>query len=118
MKTPLQVQFHGIDASAALEQRVRDYVGRMEKIAPDMIACRVMVSLEQKHQHQGRPYGVRIDATLPRRELVVNKIKDEDIYIALRDAFLAMRRQLEEVEERRSGAERAQSRAKSTVIAE
>lgn len=52
---------------------------------------------------QGRPYGARIDLTLPQAELVVNKIEDEDVYVALRDAFQAIRRQLEEIVDQRHG---------------
>ena len=61
MKTTLHIRFHGMESSAAVEERVRDYVARLEKVAADLLSCRVMVSLDQKHQHQGRPYGVRID---------------------------------------------------------
>lgn len=101
MKTAARIQFHGMEASPAVQQKALDYIDRLEKIATDIIACRVVVDLEQKHKHQGRPYGVRIDLTLPQTELVVNKVLDEDVYVALRDAFLAMRRRLEEVVEQR-----------------
>jgi len=103
MKTAVQIQFHGMEASAAIQQKALDHVGRLEKIAADIVACRVVVDLEQKHRHQGRPYGVRIDLTLPQAELVVNKIEDEDVYVALRDAFQAIRRQLEEIVDQRHG---------------
>jgi len=113
MKTMLRIQFHGMEASTAVEERVRDYVARLEKIAAGLLSCRVMVSLEQKHQHQGRPYSVRIDLTIAGQELVVNKVQDEDVYIALRDAFLAMRSRLEEFTAQRSGASREHMRGKS-----
>jgi cold shock CspA family protein/ribosome-associated translation inhibitor RaiA len=70
------------------------------------MTCRVDIDLEQKHKHQGRPYGVRIDLTLPGHELVVNRVQDEDVYVALRDAFDSMKRQLEEVVRKRRGQEK------------
>ncbi len=67
------------------------------------MACRVSIEQLQKHQHQGRPYGVSIDITLPGYELAVNRQQHEDVYIAMRDAFAAMHRQLETVVEKRRG---------------
>jgi ribosomal subunit interface protein len=97
MKQPVHIQFHGMEASAALETSAREHVRKLEAFAPNIMACRVDIDLEPKHQNQGRPYEVRIDLTLPGHELVVNRVKDEDIYVALRDAFDHMKRQLEDV---------------------
>lgn len=54
----------------------------------------------------GCPYSVRIDLTLPSHELVVTKVKNEDVYVALRDAFDSMKRQLEDVVRKRRGQEK------------
>ena len=97
MKQPLNIQFHGMEASAAVETKAREFADKLDAISPDLMACRVNIDLEQKHKQQGRPYGVRIDLTLPGHELVVNKVQDEDVYVALRDAFDNMKRQLNEV---------------------
>jgi cold shock CspA family protein/ribosome-associated translation inhibitor RaiA len=67
------------------------------------MACRVSIDQEPRHQQQGRPFGVRIDLTLPGRELVVNRVEHEDVYVALRDAFDKMRRQLEDAVRQRQG---------------
>lgn len=96
MKLPVHIQFHGMEPSDALEASARKQVHKLESFAPDLMACRVSIDLEQKHQHQGRPYSVRIDLTLPGRELVVNRVQHEDVYVALRDAFDNAKRQLEE----------------------
>lgn len=103
MKLPVHIQFHGLEPSDALEASARKHVHKLESLAPDLMACRVAIDLEQKHQHQGRPYSVRIDLTLPGRELVVNRVQHEDVYVALRDAFDSARRQLEEVAGRQRG---------------
>ena len=97
MKVPFNIQFHGMEPSDAVETSAREHVHKLEVFAPDIMTCRVHIDLEQKHKTQGRPYGVRIDLTLPGHELVVNKVQDEDVYVALRDAFDNMKRQLNEV---------------------
>jgi ribosomal subunit interface protein len=106
MKLPFNIQFHGMESSVALEANAREHLHKLEKFASDIMACRVNIDLEQKHKHQGRPFGVRIDLTLPGHELVVNRVQHEDVYVALRDAFDSMKRQLEDVVRRRRGQEK------------
>lgn len=106
MKLPVHIQFHGMEPSDALELSARDHVNKLESFAPDIMTCRVDIDLEQKHQHQGRPYSVRIDLTLPGHEFVVNRVHNEDVYVALRDAFDNMKRQLEDVVRKRRGQEK------------
>ena len=103
MKIPVHIQFHGMEPSDAVELSARDHAHKLESFAPDIMACRVAIDLAQKHQHQGRPFGVRIDLTLPGHELVVNRVQDEDVYVALREAFDNMKRQLEDVVRQRRG---------------
>lgn len=106
MKLPVHIQFRGMESSDALETSARKHAQKLESFASDLMACRVPIDLEQKHKHQGRPYSVRIDLTLPGHELVVNRVQHEDVYVALRDAFDSMRRQLEEVVRKRRGQEK------------
>lgn len=106
MKLPVHIRFQGMEPSDALETSAREHAHKLETFAPDIMTCRVDIDLEQKHKHQGRPYGVRIDLTLPGHELVVNRVQHEDVYVALRDAFDSMKRQLEEVVRKRRGQEK------------
>lgn len=103
MKIPVHIQFQGMEASDALEASAREHAHRLESFAPDIMACRVHIDMLQKHQHQGQPFGVRIDLTLPGHELAVNRVQNEDVYVALRDAFDNMKRQVEDVVRRRRG---------------
>lgn len=101
MNLPVHIQFRGLEPSPALSKSAREHAERLETFAPNIIACRVSIELEQRHQHQGHPYAVRVDVTLPGYELVVNKVRNEDAYVCLRDAFDSMKRQLEDVVRRR-----------------
>ncbi len=103
MKTELHVLFRGMDASDAVRTSVEKFVAKLEELAQDIVACKVYVELEQKHQHQGRPFGVRIDLTLRGHEIAINKVHNEDVYVALRDAFQAAKRQLQRLVEERRG---------------
>ncbi len=103
MKQPLQITFHNFDRSEAVEAAAMEKAEKLSRFCPDIMACHVSLNLLQKHKTKGRPYAVRIDLTLPGHELVVNREQDEDIYVALRDAFNDMGRQVEEVVRRRRG---------------
>jgi len=96
MQIPLQITVRHMPRSDALETRIRDQAAKLEEFHPHLISCRVTVEEQTKHQHQGRQFQVRIDAHVPGREIVANRDHDEDVYVALRDAFAAVTRQLEE----------------------
>ena len=96
MPIPLQVTFLGMDASEALESRIREKAAKLEEFHPRITRCRVAVEESRKHHSQGRLFSVRIDLHVPGREVVATRDHDEDVYVALRDAFDAVTRQLEE----------------------
>lgn len=100
---PVQITIRDIEASPAIESIIRKRVERLQKYYDRISSCRVVVELPQKHKHQGKLYNVRIDLTVPRKELVVTRKENQDVYVAIRDAFVAIERQLEEHSQKRHG---------------
>ncbi len=101
MKIPLQISFHGIPHSDAVEAKIREKASKLDRFFSHIMSCRVAVEAEHHHHHQGNLYHIRIDITTPRKELVISKEHNdkqahEDIYVAIRDAFNAAARQLED----------------------
>ncbi|GAB3759050.1 HPF/RaiA family ribosome-associated protein [Ramlibacter monticola] len=96
MKLPLDLRFIGMAPSPALEEAVQGKVAQLDRFGSEVMACRVTIEQEHKHQNQGRLFSVRIDVTLPGHELAINRVQDEDAYVALRDAFDAARRKVDE----------------------
>lgn len=101
MQVPLEITFRGISHSDAIETRIREKTAKLEQYCDNIIGCRVAVEAEHHHQHQGNLYKVRIDVSVPQKQIVVSrdhhdKQSHEDCYVALRDAFAAATRQLEE----------------------
>ena len=101
MQVPLQISFHGIPKSEAVEAKIREKVDKLEKFHSHIMSCRVAVEAEHHHHHQGNQYHVRIDITTPNKELVVSREHHEnkaheDVYVAIRDAFDVAKRQLED----------------------
>lgn len=97
MQVPLQITMHGVPHSRALEAEIRERVAKLEQFYPRMISCRVTVEESSRHHRQGRQFTLRLDVRVPGREIVVTRNHHEDVYVALRDAFDAARRQLEDV---------------------
>jgi len=106
MKQPLQICFLGMEPSDAVESTARKKAAKLETFSPDIISCRVSIEQAHKHQHQGRPFAVRVEVTLPGHELNVGRVQDEDVYVALRDAFDDIKRQLEDAVRRTRGQEK------------
>ena len=101
MQVPLEITFRGVSHSEAIESRIREKAAKLEQFCDSIISCRIVVEAEHHHQHQGNLYKVRIDLSVPQKHIVVSrdhhdKQSHEDFYVALRDAFAAATRQLEE----------------------
>lgn len=106
MQQPLQLRFLGMEPSPAVEDAARDKAAKLDQFCNDLMSCRVTIEHLHKHQHQGRPFAVRLDLTLPGHELTVDRVQHEDVYVALREAFDDMKRRLEDVVRRRRGEEK------------
>ena len=109
MQTPLQVTLKDMPQSEAVESRIREKAEKLNRFYDRIMGCRVVVESPQRHQHQGKLYSVRIDLTVPGAELVANRTQDEDVYVAIRDAFVAITRQLEDFVRRQRGEVKAHS---------
>lgn len=93
---PVQVTFREVLASPSLEQQIQERAAKLGAFHPRIQSCRVVVEVPQKHKHQGKLYNLRIELTLPDGAVEVNRHAREDVRVALRDAFDAARRQLED----------------------
>ncbi|OIQ81973.1 cold shock protein CspD [mine drainage metagenome] len=96
------ITFRNIQRSPAVEAKVLERVERLDWLFPNLTSCRVMIEAHHRHQQQGNLFHVRVDVTAPSHELVANREPGkhhahEDVYVAIRDAFDAMDRQVEDL---------------------
>ena len=96
MKIPLQVSFHGMAHSSALYDAVREKAQKLDQYHRHVMSCRVVLELAGKHKTHGKQLAVRIDLKVKGGEIAVTKEHDEQLEVALREAFDAARRQLED----------------------
>jgi ribosomal subunit interface protein len=97
MQIPVQITVRDVPHSDALEARIREKAAKLGEFHPRITSCRVTVEELRKHHHQGKHFQVNVDVRVPGKEVVANRAHAEDVYVALRDAFDAAKRQLEEV---------------------
>ena len=95
MEIPLQVTWRGLARSEAIEAVLRDAANKLQQFHQRIVSCRVVVEQSDRHKRHGRQFAVRLDVRVPGAEIAINHEHDEDIYIALRDAFADARRKLD-----------------------
>ena len=108
MILPIQITFHNVDKSDALETKIREAAEKLDQFHEDIMSCRVVVEAPHKRHHQGTLYHLRIDVSVSGKEIVVDREPGdrnahEDPYVMVRDAFEAMERKLKDDERRRHG---------------
>lgn len=100
MQPPIEITYQDLRPTSDAEQCVREHLRELEPYYDEIIKCHVTVA-PHYHHRQGELYVVRVDLLLPDREIVVGRDRPaehahEDLSIALRDSFAAVRERLEE----------------------
>ncbi|MEJ2452082.1 MAG: HPF/RaiA family ribosome-associated protein [Gammaproteobacteria bacterium] len=108
MQIPVQITYRDMPPSEAVDAIIRERVQKLEHFTDNITSCRVVIEAPHKRHHHGKLFSIHIDITLPGHEIVVARQPDEhhaheDIYVAIRDAFDAARRQLEDHSRRHRG---------------
>ncbi|CAN5396125.1 HPF/RaiA family ribosome-associated protein [soil metagenome] len=111
-----QVTLRDMPPSLAMETHIYDKINKLNKFYTRIVGCRVVLEPAEKSHHQGNMYTASIDLTVPGEELVINKVKDEDAYVVIRDAFRAARRKLQEYAQRQRGYVKAHEQIRHGTI--
>lgn len=124
MRIPMEITFRHMDPSPAVEARIREKAEKLDRFYENVMGMRVVVEAPHEHKTQGKLFHVRIDLTVPGGELVVSKgyhhqsQAHEDVYVALRDAFDAAKRRLEEYSRQQRGDVKAHSKPQAPAAVE
>lgn len=100
-ESTLQIAFRNIDPSPAIEARVRTAARKLARFHSRITSTRVVISAPEKHHHRKRLYIVRINLAVPGGTIWVNRggqlnLAHTDVNVAVRDAFIAAARRLED----------------------
>jgi ribosomal subunit interface protein len=116
MNLPLQITVHNASVSEAVKEDIHKKAMKLERFSDSIIGCRIIVDSPHRRRHQGVLYDVRIDLTVPGSELIVRRQPNEDIYVAIRDAFDAAREKLADYERRLRGEVKSHRSAPSARV--
>jgi ribosome-associated translation inhibitor RaiA len=91
MKFPIQVTFHDLPVSDAVEAVCWEEAAKLEKTCDQLMSCRVVVAASHP-QSNGEVVNVRVVLRLPGGTITVDREveadrPDRDVYSAIRNAF-------------------------------
>lgn len=105
---PLRVTFRNMGPSPYVRARIKERADKLDVFDPRIVSCRVVVEKTQHRHRKGDLYGVSVDVKRPGAEIAANRTPakrhaHEDVYVAIRDAFDAVERRVEDRVRRRRG---------------
>lgn len=108
MQVQPRVTFRELEPSPAVEAKVEERIERLERLHGRLTTCQVVIEAPHRHHHHGRIYHVRLHLVVPGGDIVIGRDPaehhaHEDLYVAIRDAFDAAERRLEDHARRSRG---------------
>ena len=110
MTFPLQITFEGgLAHSDALERRVQQEAAKLARFHDRIMSCRVAIVGRDHRRRHGDLYAVRLQIAAPgSADIVIDRNPPadhahEDPFVAVRDAFAAARRRLQDRHRREQG---------------
>jgi ribosome-associated translation inhibitor RaiA len=100
MQEPLQISFHNMASSEALEARVREHWAKIERHYDGIIGARIVLEAAHKQPHKST-LGITISIGVPGRDIVVKREQrlhesDHHATWVINEAFRVAERQLED----------------------
>jgi cold shock CspA family protein len=109
MEVPMEVSFHNMDKSTAVENLIYKKVGKLERVCDHIISCRVTLDQEQKRSRKGNVAQVRIDLRIPPGHEIVIKRESregtlqEQLPMLVHRAFNAAQRKAKKLKDKQEG---------------
>jgi ribosomal subunit interface protein len=119
MPTQIEVHFHGIEKSEAVEARIVEKVSKLGKYFERLTRARVVLEATQRNAQRPLAYLIKIELSVPSHTPIIVSHEratsqgNDDLQLAIRDAFEAAARKLEELSRKlseRSRSERGRRR--------
>jgi cold shock CspA family protein len=122
MMKAIQLRWHHVHPSPAVEQRVRDKAAQLERFHGRITGCSVTLEAPSHHHRQSGPkYRVRVEVSVPGAMLVVGRDPTKtrahgDLLAAVNAAFREARRQLQDHARRVAGRTKVHAAPSRAVV--
>lgn len=111
MQTPLEISFHNLPPSRAVEASIRRRVGKLERIYDRLVGCRVSIEALHQQHRTGNVVSVHIEMKVPGGTLAVTRephrvgerMSKPNVQTSLRQAFHAAEERLKSFKEQQRG---------------
>lgn len=92
----LQIKAHEVDLTPEVEQLISERAERLAAFYDRIHSAKLVLEGPTGHHRKGGPFDVRIDLNVPGATIAVTKQRADDLRVAVRSAFEAAGRQLED----------------------
>ncbi len=96
MKTQLKLAIEGTTITEPMKELIEERFSRLDRYYDRITGCTVAVTESKQGQRSGRFYSLRVAVTVPKGTIVVNRQKGDTLYVAVREAFDAVRRRVQD----------------------
>ena len=103
MQVPLEINARHLRLTDNLEALLRERTAHLEHYYSRIVRCHVSLDGPSDHHKHGGTFDVHIDLRVPGRDIAVTHQNGEDLPAAIRNAFEAARRQLQDYAARQRG---------------
>jgi ribosome-associated translation inhibitor RaiA len=109
MQVPLKITFQDIAHSDAVEARLREEASKLEQFYDRIVSLQIVVGRPQHRHHKGDTFHVKLLLEIPgAADIIISRDPaatgaHEDVFVTIRDAFKAARRQLQDLARKRQG---------------
>lgn len=111
MEFPTEITFRHMAPSAELETIIHERAVSLKRFGSRITSCRIVVEPSSRKHRNGNLFAVHVYVMAPGGDIVVTRqssqrVERQAIIVAIRDAFDATRRRLEDYVRRQRGAEK------------
>ena len=104
MEIQPEVAFREVPRTDELENEIVEGIERLEEVYPQLVTCRVMVEDETPGRESGNEYRVRLEMSIPNKNVVVDQDHTEagefrEVDQMIREAFEVGRKRLRKIKE-------------------
>jgi cold shock CspA family protein len=95
MRLPLEIVARNIELTVPQHREIEERAGKLDQFYGRIMRCRVTVEGPGRHHLQGF-CALRLDITVPGKEIVISRQAGEDFLVALKESFSAAQRRIED----------------------
>lgn len=103
-----RIHAHQVELPESIRARIETRIGKLDEFYDRIQSCDVAIEGPGAHHHRG-PHTVRLAIAVPKREIVVDRQSAVSLEVAVREAFAAADRQLEDYARRLRGDVKSRS---------